>query len=145
MKWCKIHARAIVKKNSARLQPRFKKSRLLTLSDSEATRRKYILYTIKKTISTFWRVNITDCEIHSWPSAWIVIVTDFISHSLHSAFRNRRFLNLSNVLNINFHTRWNTKGFFRSAEVLFFSRENSTIASGEVNTILFTTVRAFHG
>ena len=29
------------------------------------------------------------------------------------------------------------------AEVLFFSSENSTIASGEVNTILFITVRAF--
>ena len=30
-----------------------------------------------------------------------------------------------------------------SAEVLFFPPENSTIASGEVNTILFITVRAF--
>ena len=30
-----------------------------------------------------------------------------------------------------------------SAEVLFFCPENSTIASGEVNTILFITVRVF--
>ena len=30
-----------------------------------------------------------------------------------------------------------------SEEVLFFPPENSTIASGEVNTILFITVRAF--
>ena len=30
-----------------------------------------------------------------------------------------------------------------STEVLFFSPENSTIGSGEVNTILFITVRAF--
>ena len=30
-----------------------------------------------------------------------------------------------------------------SAEVLFFSPENSTLASGEVNTILFIIVRAF--
>ena len=30
-----------------------------------------------------------------------------------------------------------------SAEVLFFPPENSTLASGEVNTILFITVRAF--
>ena len=33
-------------------------------------------------------------------------------------------------------------GVLKSAEVLF-SPENPTIASGEVNTILFTTVRAF--
>ena len=30
-----------------------------------------------------------------------------------------------------------------SAEVLFFPKKNSTIASGEVNTILFMSVRAF--
>ena len=30
-----------------------------------------------------------------------------------------------------------------STEVLFFSPENSTIGFGEVNTILFITVRAF--
>ena len=30
-----------------------------------------------------------------------------------------------------------------SAEVLFFPPENSTIASGEVNSILFITIRAF--
>ena len=38
-------------------------------------------------------------------------------------------------------------GYFQrvltSAEVLFFSPENLTLASGEVNTILFITVRAF--
>ena len=34
--------------------------------------------------TTFWQVNITDCMIHGWPSAWILIVRDFISQSLHS-------------------------------------------------------------
>ena len=34
------------------------------------------------------------------------------------------------------------KGFFKSAEVLIFPRENSTNASGKVKTILFITVRA---
>ena len=33
--------------------------------------------------TTFRLVNITDSVIHGWPSAWIVIVRDFISHSLH--------------------------------------------------------------
>ena len=37
------------------------------------------------------------------------------------------------------------KGFLASAEVPIFSRENSTIAFGEVNTMLFITVSAFHG
>ena len=36
-----------------------------------------------------------------------------------------------------------TQRVLTSAEVLFFPPENSTIASGEVNTILFITVRAF--
>ena len=37
----------------------------------------------------------------------------------------------------------NVQRILTSAEVLFFSLENSTIASGEVNTILVITVRAF--
>ena len=43
-------------------------------------------------------------------------------------------------MNINLHM---LKGFLASFN--FFSPENSTIASGEVNTILFITVSVFHG
>ena len=91
---------------------------MLTLSGSERTRRKYILYKIKKTISTFWRVNITECVIHGWSSVWIVIIRDLsqiLCIACLSAFWNRRFPDLSKVLNINFH-----QGFLRSAEVFFF-------------------------
>ena len=35
------------------------------------------------------------------------------------------------------------KGFLTSAKAYSFSRENSTVASGEVNTILFITVAFF--
>ena len=61
------------------------------LSKQDCYGAKYILHTIKKTISTFWRVNITDCVIYGWPRAWVVIVRDFISHYLHSV-RLARFL-----------------------------------------------------
>ena len=45
-------------------------------------------------------------------------------------------------MNVNLHMFRDEmqKGFLTSAEILFFSPENSTIASGEVNTILFITV-----
>ena len=89
--------------------------------------------------------------IQSWLSAWAV--RDFISHSLHSrrgcVICNRRHVYLALrrkglVIDL---TEEDIFGYVQrvltSAEVLFFSPENSTIASGEVNTILFMTVRAF--
>ena len=77
------------------------------------------------TQKTFWRVNITDCVIHGWPSAWILIVRDFISHSLYSVVCNRRFLftgPLTLQKNINFHMfRDETqKGFWGELRFYFF-------------------------
>ena len=72
------------------------------------------------------KVNSTSCAIQ-----WL--------DSLHmsNVICNRTFLFFSKEKipsNINWHM---LKGFLTSAEVFFFSRENFTIASGEVNTILF--------
>ena len=76
--------------------------------------------------------------IQSWLSAWVV--RDF--HILYIAWlrnlQSETIIDLSDEYIFGYVQRVLT-----SAEFLFFSPENSTIASGEVNTILFITVRAF--
>ena len=80
-----------------------------------------------------------DCMIQSWPSAWIV--RDLVSHSLHSVLalfvigEGEEVFPLTFQTNITIH-----RLVFDEGWDFIFSPENSTIASGEVNTIFFITV-----
>ena len=93
--------------------------------------------------------NIRDCVIQSWLSAWVVI--DFISHSLHSvvawfAIGDFVYLALRRkglIIDLTDDIIWICSKGFDERRGFIFSPENSTIASGEVNTILFITLRAF--
>ena len=94
--------------------------------------------------------NNRDCVIQSWLSAWVV--KDFISHSLHSVvawFAIRDFcLPCSKEKRSDWPFRriyiWICSKGFDECRGFIFSPENSTIASGEVNTILFITVCLAH-
>ena len=121
-------------KNRGRLQPRFK-NHGCSHSPTPKEPVENLFYTEKENNirpgidvwTTFWWVNIIDCVIHGWPSAWIVIVRDFISHCLHSVVCNRRFLftgSLTFQMNINFHMfRDETqKGFWGALRFYFFPR-----------------------
>ena len=87
--------------------------------------------------------------IQSWPSAWVVRdfhilciawLRDLQSETFdYLALRKKGvIIDLSDEYIFGYVQRVLT-----SAEVLFFPPENSTLASGEVNTISFIIVRAF--